>query len=95
MPTARVTAKLVEQQTVRTTQPNVEGLYELPALPPGHYELTFESNGFQREVRTGVLLSVEQNARVDAALQIGAVETQVTVAAAVPLVETPQARCPD
>jgi hypothetical protein len=85
---ATVTAKLVEQQSVRTTQTNDEGFYELLAMPPGNYEITFEAKGFQREIRSGIQLSVNQNLRVDAGLQVGAIETQITVTSAAPLVDT-------
>jgi hypothetical protein len=85
---AIVTAKLVDQQSVRTTQTNAEGFYELLAMPPGGYELGFEAKGFQKEIRSGIALSVNQNLRVDSSLQIGTVETQVNVTAAAPLVDT-------
>src|SRR5580704_8917610 len=48
IPGVTVTARMVEQQTVRTVQTNAEGFYDLLALPPGRYEMTFEDKGFQR-----------------------------------------------
>ncbi len=83
-----VTAKMVEQQFSRTAQTNTEGFYALPTMPPGTYEISFEAAGFERQTQTGIQLSVNQNLRVDATLAIGAVETQVTVAAEAPLVDT-------
>ena len=85
---AKITAKMVEQQATRSTVTNQEGFYSFLALPPGTYELTFESEGFQKQVRTGVGLSAAQHARVDAAMAVGAVETQVTVRGEAPLVDT-------
>ena len=85
---ANVTAKLVEQQTSRSALADSEGFYNFLALPPGNYEVTFEAAGFQREVRTGVQLTVNQNARVDTTLAVGSVETQVNVSGSAPLVET-------
>jgi hypothetical protein len=88
VPGATVTARMTEQQLVRSTTSDSEGFYTLPAMPPGTYELSFEGKGFQRQTQTGVTLTVNQNLRADAALQIGAVETQVTVSGTAPLVDT-------
>src|SRR5579862_721930 len=78
VPNVTVTARMTEQQSTRTVKTNTEGFYDLLALPPGDYEITFEGAGFKREVRSGVELTVNQNLRVDAALEVGAIETQVT-----------------
>src|SRR5262245_48140459 len=88
IPAARVTANMVEQQAVRTTTTNSEGFYTLLAMPPGTYQLTFEASGFQRSVRTGLELTTNQNLRVDTSLAVGTLETEVTVAATPPLVDT-------
>jgi hypothetical protein len=79
---------MIEHQTVTKAQSNAEGFYDFLALPPGHYEMRFEAQGFQREARTGLELSLGQNLRVDSALTVGAIETQVTVAGTAPLVDT-------
>ena len=91
VPNATVTAKMTEQQLVRTAETNSEGFYQLLALPSGTYSITFQAPGFQRQTQTGLELTVNQNLRVDAALQVGAVETQVDIAATAPLVETTSA----
>jgi outer membrane receptor protein involved in Fe transport len=91
IPTVTVTAKMVEQQAVRVVQTNIEGYYQLLAVPPGKYEITFEANGFQQQTQTGLELTVGQNLRVDSTLQVGAVQTHVMVGAEAPLVETTSA----
>jgi hypothetical protein len=88
IPDVSVTAKMVEQQVTRSTTTNAEGFYNLLTLPPRTYELTFEVKGFQKQTQTGLALTVGQNLRVDSALQLGSVETQVTVGAQAPLVDT-------
>jgi hypothetical protein len=88
VPGVSVTARLTQQQTARTSQTNSEGFYNFVALPPGDYEMTFEVSGFQKEVRKGVALSINQNARVDASLEVGSVETQIMVTSTAPLVDT-------
>lgn len=91
VPSASVTARMAEQQLVRTAESNSEGFYRFQALPPGTYTLTFEGKGFQTQVQTGLVLTINQNLRADAALQVGKVETQVTVEASTPLVDTTSA----
>ena len=88
VPGAKVTAVMVAQQVTRTAQTNPEGFYNLVAMLPGTYEITFEAGGFQKLVRSGVGLSVNENIRVDATLVLGSLETQVNVEGAAPLVET-------
>ena len=91
VPSSTVRAQMAEQQFVRSVTTNSEGFYSLQAMPPGTYSLSFESPGFQRLTQTGLALTINQNLRVDVALQVGAVETQVTVEAAAPLVDTTSA----
>jgi Carboxypeptidase regulatory-like domain/TonB-dependent Receptor Plug Domain len=85
---ASVTTVMNEQQTTRTAQTDVQGFYSFVALPAGHYTMTFEGKGFQREVRPDVELTVSQNARVDAQMTVGAVQTEVQVTSSIPLVDT-------
>jgi len=79
IPNVAVTAKMLEQQTTRVTQTGSDGHYNFLAVPPGTYEITFESKGFKKQVYTGVEVTVNQNLRLDAALEVGSIETQVTV----------------
>jgi hypothetical protein len=85
---ATVTTVMNEQQTRRTGQTDAQGFYSFVALPAGHYTMTFESQGFQRQVRQDVELTVSQNARVDALMTVGAVQSEVQVTSSVPLVDT-------
>src|SRR5690349_12560685 len=70
VPNAAVTAKMVAQDAVRTTKTDAEGFYSLLSLPPGQYEMTFELTGFQKQIQTGLQLTVGQNLRVDGTLQV-------------------------
>ena len=88
VPAAKVTALLVEQQIQRTTEANIEGFYTLNALPPGTFTITVEKTGFDRVVRTGAVLTINQNLRVDVALQVGQISQEVTVTGQAPLVDT-------
>src|SRR5262245_17449910 len=69
IPSVNITARMTEQQSTTKAVTNSEGFYDFVALPPGSYELTFEAAGFRRHVRSGVDLSINQNLRVDTALE--------------------------
>jgi hypothetical protein len=88
IPNATVTATMIEQQTTRTAQTDADGSYSFQALPPGHYDLAFESQGFQRQISSRQELTIGQNLRVDAALNVGSVQTAVEVGSSAPLVDT-------
>jgi hypothetical protein len=79
---------MTEQTTTRTTQTDNEGFFNFIAMPAGHYTITFDASGFEREVRSNVELTVSQDVRVDAQLAVGSVTNQVVVTATVPLVDT-------
>src|SRR5689334_17334750 len=61
VPSAKVTATLVEQQVQRSVETNADGFYTFNALPPGSYALAVEKPGFEKITRTGVSLTVNQN----------------------------------
>src|ERR1700737_3338939 len=50
---AAVAARDLDRGTVWKSQTNDEGIYSLPRLPIGKYELRVEANGFQTAVRPG------------------------------------------
>ena len=88
VPAAKVTALLVEQQLQRTAETNAEGFYTLNALPPGTFTINAEKAGFERLVRTGAVLTVNQNLRIDMTLQVGQISAEVTVTGQAPQVDT-------
>src|ERR1700756_4412121 len=69
----------------RTANTNTAGLYTFPNLLPGVYNVKVEIQGFQAEVRTNVELQVEQVARIDFQLRVGAVTQTVEVSGGAPL----------
>jgi len=82
-----VTAKNVDTGLVRTARIN-DGEYFIPSLPIGSYQITVQVAGFKEFSQTGITLQVGQNARVDAALQLGTVTESVSVSAAALSVDT-------
>ncbi|MGH9673661.1 MAG: carboxypeptidase-like regulatory domain-containing protein, partial [Bryobacteraceae bacterium] len=85
---ARVTVTNVDTNVSFGTVTNQEGYYTVPPLNVGHYSVSVEMQGFKRSVRSGVVIAVDQRARVDMALEVGALTESVQVVGVAPLVET-------
>ncbi|MGH9630301.1 MAG: carboxypeptidase regulatory-like domain-containing protein, partial [Bryobacteraceae bacterium] len=85
---ATVTATDVDRGTVYPTQTNQEGIYFYPRIPAGQYELKFEAPGFKTATRAGVLLEVNQRARLNLTLEVGQVTESVEVTGELPLLST-------
>src|SRR5215813_8775288 len=81
VPGASITATSQENGLTRTAITNQSGIYELLALPVGHYQVNARKAGFAEEVRTGLVLVIGQNAIVDFSLKVGQVAEQVKVEA--------------
>ena len=62
-------------------------MYDAPSVEPGTYDITFSKEGFQKLVRSNIVLHVEA-ITIDAQLQIGSAAQQVTVESGAPLVQT-------
>jgi hypothetical protein len=79
LPGATVTARNVETGFVRTVPTNESGAYRLDFLPTGTYVVEITLSGFKTERRSGIVLTVNDTARVDASLAVGGVTEAVTV----------------
>jgi len=76
---ATLTASSDDTGIARSTVTNQYGMYDLMALPIGHYQLSAKKAGFAEQVRTGIVLVVGQDATVDLSLKVGEVTEQVKV----------------
>src|SRR5882724_676451 len=74
--------------TQRVVKTNSDGIYDLPALPPGNYSLKVEMQGFGSQLRNDIELQVAQVARIDIALKVGNVSEVVEVTGGAPVLET-------
>ena len=88
LPGATVTAVSIEQQLTRSVLSDDTGFYNLLAMPPGTYQISAQAPGFEKQVQTGVRLTVSENLRLDLGLKVGAVQTEVTVTSQATLVNT-------
>src|SRR5437867_5066117 len=88
IPGAAITAKNLETGLTRTGVSAEDGSYRLSALPVGSYEVKVELPGFRTEVRSGLTLTVSQEAVINFSLQPGALDQTVVVTEDAPLVNT-------
>ena len=88
VPLASVTITDAERGTSQTTLADEEGRFTITALPPGQYVLTVESNGFKKFSSGRITLTVQQQATVDAILELGQMSETVEVSAAAAMVNT-------
>jgi hypothetical protein len=91
VPNATVTATNTQTGLARTSLTNANGVYVLSNLPIGAYSLTAELQGFRRTVRSGIVLQVNQEARIDLTLEVGSRTESVTVTAEAPLLQSESA----
>jgi hypothetical protein len=81
LPGATVTARNVETGFVRAVPTNESGAYRLDFLPTGTYVVEITLSGFKTERRSGIVLNVNDTARVDVSLAVGGLAETVTVEA--------------
>lgn len=81
IPKAKVSVRNVATGVVVSTETNAVGMYRVPFLHPGTYDVVVESPGFKTARVSGINLAVGLVATVDVTLEVGAVGTEVTVAA--------------
>jgi len=87
---AKVTATNTLTGIGRFTKTDQNGAYVLPLLSAGPYELVVEATGFERFVRKGITLSVNQQAVVDVELSVGSLSEVVQVVGEAPAVNIVQ-----
>ncbi len=86
---AKVAARNAATGLERSTVTGDTGDYELPLLPiTGAYTLSVSKEGFQTQELTGIVLQVDQRARLDVAMKVGSISEKVTVEELAPIVNT-------
>jgi len=84
----QVTARNVDTSLTRTVPSGQDGAYRLEFLPVGNYVLQVSAAGFKRIDRSGIVLKVNDTARVDVSLTVGDLNETVTVVDAPPSINT-------
>lgn len=94
VPGVTITATNRETGVVTTVVTNSDGLFRIPALLPGQYELQATQSGFRTEVQN-LELTVGAVREVDFVMQVGTTSEKVTVTGESPLVDTTSATISD
>ncbi len=88
VPGVSVAVTKVDTRESRATVSNESGFFLLPLLRPGEYRIRLGKAGFKTLNQTGIVLAVNEQARMNFTLDVGGVVEEITVAASVPLLET-------
>ena len=88
VPGATVRAKNLATNVAAQTLSNDVGLYQIPYLLPGSYELSAEMSGFKAWVRTNLELRTGDRLAVDIKLEVGGASETVEVSAEAPILES-------
>ncbi len=91
VPGASVQVRNLDTNEVHSAATNERGAYTIPNLQPGRHEVEVHAAGFRPMKQTALELQVNQTARLDFALEVGAVSESVEVVARVPLLNTENA----
>jgi hypothetical protein len=85
---ATVTARQIETGLTRVAVTDHQGQYVLVELPIGRYQIEVRAQGFQKYLRQGISLDVNETATVGIRLKLGAETEQVEVSADAALVQS-------
>ena len=85
---AKVTATDLDRGTDWPTTTNIDGIYAFPRVPIGRYSLKIEAKGFKTSLNPQIVLEVNQRARLDITMEVGAITESVSVTGEAPMLQT-------
>lgn len=88
VPNAKIAAVNAATNETTNVSSDASGVYTIPLLRPGQYNLTVEASGFKKYVKENVTLTVGQNAGIDVSLEVGQMTESVRVEANALILET-------
>ena len=88
VPNAQIVLTQTGTNFSRSSVTKQDGTFHEEFLPVGPYKIQVTAPGFKKLERSGIVLSVMQNAVVDLSLELGGTSETVNVAADVPLVNS-------
>jgi len=91
LPGATVTVTSLGTGEKRTATTDGQGNYQVLSLPRGEYKIDITSSGFKHYSRSPIDVVVDQQARVNVAMEVGTASQEVTVNAAPPIMQTENA----
>ncbi len=88
IPDAKVTVTNQATGVAQVVTTNSDGLYVVPSLTPGTYDIDVMKEGFSPATHRNIKLDVQQVARQDFTLELGAVKQTVEVSSAAALIDS-------
>jgi hypothetical protein len=85
---AQVSAHNMDTGVDTTAKTNAEGVYRIDFLPAGHYQVTVQVAGFNREVMPAFTLEAVQTPTLNVTMHVGSSTTTVNVTGAPPILDT-------
>ncbi|MGA8145665.1 MAG: carboxypeptidase regulatory-like domain-containing protein [Candidatus Acidiferrales bacterium] len=87
VPDAKVVVKNQGSGVEWNSQTDEAGLYAVPALPPGNYQITVTKEAFQTAILNDLILQVSTTFTQNIQLQVGKISQQVTITAETPAID--------
>src|SRR6201986_4282138 len=91
IPGATVTVVSPSTGITKTTVTNAQGEFEVQYLTPGSYDVTLQASGFAKQTRSGIVIQIGQQQKVDFSLSISAQQESVVVQGGQTLLQTENA----
>ncbi len=88
IPGVAVTLTNTDTNVAKTAQTDSGGAYSFTLVPIGNYQIAAERQGFRKYVHGGIVLNINQNAKLDITLQTGELKEVVEVTGDVTQVDT-------
>jgi Carboxypeptidase regulatory-like domain len=85
---AAITATNLATGLSRSAKTDATGSYRIALLPPGQYEIRVEMQGFNRQIKKGIILTVGQIAVINFEVSRGAGDEDQVIETNAPVVET-------
>ena len=85
---ATITLTSTETGEARSATTDASGNYQFVLLPPGLYKIDMEGTGFKHYTHDQIVVQVDQVFRVNATMEVGAVNQQVVVTSQAPMMQT-------
>ncbi len=88
VPNAKVVIRSPDIGLTREVATDANGIYRIPALPPGNYQLAVSAAGFAESKFSGIALTVGQKLNLDLTLKVSGVGETVEITDIAPVIET-------
>jgi hypothetical protein len=87
IPGAKVTATNAATNVTSGVETDKAGLYVIPNLIPGVYQLNVQQDGFKSVLKNEVALHAEENIEINISMEVGSLAQSITVESGAPVVQ--------